>query len=177
VLPDGAGAAPEPDPDDPDPDLGAGFAGAADCFGAALAVVVVRRSDVVDVVRRAGVVGAVVTAVVDVDGGTVVGSVGGGSSSALPGSSTRCAGAAAATVSSPFITRTGDAAGGAETCMSASTGAPAIAAHSATGTARRAFLDPRVVRTPPLVQNAGAALLPRHVLKLTQRRFRTRRRT
>src|SRR5205807_8284850 len=72
-------------------------------------------------------------------------------------SSTTCAGPAAATVSSPLRTCGGDEGGGADTCISASAGAPAMAAQSATGTARRAFLNPRVVRTPPLLENAGTA--------------------
>jgi hypothetical protein len=38
-----------------------------------------------------------------------------------------------------------------------------MAAHRTTGTARRAFLGPRVVRAPPLVKNAGAARPPPRV--------------
>jgi hypothetical protein len=170
LLPAGA-AAPEPDPEDPDPDRGAGRVVAVVAFGAARNVVDVRRGTVVVVTRRAVVVGTADTAVVDVAGGTVVvGPAGAGVDGAMA-SSTGCAGATDATASSPVATWGGDADGGADACMSANAGAPAIAAHSATGTAKRAFLDPRVVRTPPLLENAGAACPPPHMLKLTQRRF------
>ena len=145
VRPDGAGA---PDPDEPEPGFGAGLAGAAAGLGAGFTVVVVRRTAVVG-----GAVLAVVArtraTVVDVVAAVVGGSVGTGMSERLTRSSTgRVAGAAAATDSSPRSTCGGDANGGGDACMSASAGALAIAAQSATGTARRAFLDPRVVRTP-----------------------------
>src|SRR5206468_2992274 len=63
--------------------------------------------------------------------------------------------------------------GGGDACARASTGTASMAAQSASGTAKRAALDPRVVRTPPLLQNAGTAH-PASVLKRTQRRSRTR---
>src|SRR5205085_10711302 len=64
---------------------------------------------------------------------------------------------AAATEIAPVNAWGGDEDGGGDACSSASAGAPAIAAHSSMGTARRAFLDPRFVRVFPLLQNAGAA--------------------
>lgn len=62
----------------------------------------------------------------------------------------------------PASTCGGIDAGGAEACISASAGPPAIAAQSAMGTARRAFFNPRVVRTPTSPENAGAARPPLH---------------
>jgi len=118
VRPDGAGAA---DPDEPEPGFGAGLAGAAAGLGAGFTVVVVRRT---------AVVGGAVLAVVARTRATVLDVV------------------TAVVDSSPRSTCGGDANGGGDACMSASAGALAIAAQSATGTARRAFLDPRVVRTP-----------------------------
>jgi hypothetical protein len=157
LRPDGAGAA---DPDEPDPVLGAALAGAGAGFGAAFTVVVVRRTTVVG-----GVVLAVVgrtrlaAAVDDVVSATVVGgAVGTGVSERLTRLSAGRASGPAATETAPVNAWGGDEDGGGDECSNASAGAPAIAAQSATGTARRAFLDPRVVRTPPLLQNAGAAL-------------------
>ena len=163
VRPEGAV---EPDPDDPDPGLGAGFVdGEVAGFAAGLAVVVVRRGTVVDGVVRGVVVRTrATTAVDDVDGGTVddgsLGTVVGTPPVACRGGSAPDADTA---TTSPR-TCGGDDDGGAEAFISASAGAPAIAAQSATGTARRAFLNPRVVRTPPLVQNAGAARPPLQAL-------------
>jgi hypothetical protein len=156
VRPDGAGAA---DPDEPDAGLGAALAGGGVGLGAGFTVVVVRRATVVGVVR-AVVARTRATAVVDVLATVVGGSVGTGVSERLTRSSTGRAvsGPAAATETAPPRMCGGDEDGGGEACMSASAGAPAIAAQSATGTARRAFLNPRDVRTPPLLQNAGAAL-------------------
>ena len=148
--PVGAGA-PDPDEPEPEPDFGAGLAGAAAGLGAGFVVVVVRRTAVVDGAFRAVVVRTRATAVVDVVATAVGGSVGTGVSEPLTRSSTgRVADPAAASDTSPRSTCGGDADGGGDACMSASAGALAIAAQSATGTARRAFLDPRVVRVLPL---------------------------
>ena len=148
--PDGAGA-PDPDEPEPEPDFGAGLAGAAAGLGAGFTVVVVRRTAVVDGAVRAVVVRTRATAVVDVVATAVGRSVGTGVSEPLTRSSTgRVADPAAASDTSPRSTCGGDADGGGDACMSASAGALAIAAQSATGTARRAFLDPRVVRVLPL---------------------------
>jgi len=158
LRPDGAGAL-DPDPDDPD--FGAGFAGAAVGLDAGFTVVVVCRATgfggAVDVVARtrsasgtylagARVVEGAVASVVA--GAAVWSSAGGGSA------------AEAETVSAPPRTWGGDEDGGAPACIRASAGPPAMAAHKATGTARRDLLSARVVRTPPLLENAGAACPP-----------------
>ena len=146
--PDGAGV---PDPDEPEPDFGAGLAGAAAGLAAGFTVVVVRRTAVVGGAVRAVVARTRATPVVDVVAAVVGGAVGTGVSEGLTRSSTgRVADPAAASDTSPRSTCGGDADGGGDACMSASAGALAIAAQSATGTARRAFLDPRVVRVLPL---------------------------
>jgi hypothetical protein len=177
LRPLGAGAAED---DGAGADLAAGF-GAG--FGAGFVVVVAGRTaafctgfTVVRVVAvraaRTAVVGVVVS-------GTVVGTsvVGTESSERL----TRLSAGRSAAPPSPTETdsapdadagRTANASGGGDACNSVSKGAAAIAAHSAMGTARRAFLDPRVVRTFPSCENAGAAR-PRLVLKRTQRRLKT----
>jgi hypothetical protein len=155
LRPDGAGAV------EPDPVVGVGFAGAVVGFGVVLTVVVVRRTIVVD-----GVVLTVVWTRATVVGGSVIatvvgGSVGTGASERLTRLSTgRGSGADAASCTSSRKTCDGAEAGGGDACIRASAGPPAMAAQRATGTARRAFLEPRVVRTPPLLQNAGAARPP-----------------
>jgi len=148
--PVGAGA-PDPDEPEPEPDFGAGLAGAAAGLAAGFTVVVVRRTAVVGGAVRAVVARTRATPVVDVVAAVVGGAVGTGVSEGLTPSSTgRVANPAAASDTSPRSTCGGDADGGGDACMSASAGALAIAAQSATGTARRAFLDPRVVRVLPL---------------------------
>jgi hypothetical protein len=154
----------------PAPDFGAGLVvGVAD-LAAALMVVAVRRGSVVG-----GAVLSVVrtraTTVVEDVGGTVVVApavTGVAGPPVAPGG-----GWASRVDTATSLARRcgGDDDGGAEACIRASAGAPAMAAHSSTGTASRAFVDPRVVRAPPLLQNAGAAVPPPHDLKLTQRRL------
>jgi hypothetical protein len=157
LVPEGAADA---DPDGAVPDLGAGLAVDVVGLGAGRVVVVVaRRAVVVGVVRAlAGnerpLVGTGVVVGVVVDGGAA-------ESARL----TRLSTGREAASSGPPLVETARAAatwagaedGGGDACSSAITGTPAMAAHSTRGTPRRAFLDPRVVRTFPFLQNAGAA--------------------
>lgn len=170
LRPDGAGAV-DAEPDDPD--FGAGLAGAAAGLGAGFTVVAVRRATVVggpvDFVARTRRATGVYAAAASVVGGAGATVVSGAATSSSTGAG--CCGADAETVRAPLRTWGGDEDGGAAACIRASAGPPAIAAHKATGTARRVFLNARVVRTPPLLQNAGAARPPLHVLKRSQRRF------
>ena len=173
VRPDGAGAVPDPDPDDPEPVFGAGLAAVAAGLGVAFTVVVVRRGAVVDGALRSFVVRTTATAFVDVVGATVVGtSVVGTVVATSPVACWGGSGADADTATaSPVTTCGGIDDGGADTCIKASAGAPAIAAQSAMGTARRAFFNPRVVRTPPLMEKRRGRPSSASLLKRSQRRF------
>lgn len=179
LRPEGAGAD-EPDPPDPE-ERGAGFGVDAGLAAAAFTVVVVRRTGAGVVVTRADARRARYAVVATVDGGdgVVVGTsvVGGGASGCTPSSpaGSDVDGPRVATASTPDGELPDETETGPE-FINASAGPPAIAAHSATGTARRAFLNPRVVRTPPLLQNAGAARPPLPVWKRSQRRLRLERR-
>jgi hypothetical protein len=144
---------------DPDEGLGAGLAGAVVGLGDVFTVVVVRRTTVVDVE------GAVARTRATVDGGAVAttvvgGSVGTGASERLTRLSTGRGADVAASDTSSRDTWTGDDAGGGDACISANAGPPAMAAQRATGTARRAFAKPRVVRTPPLWKTPGPSASP-----------------
>jgi hypothetical protein len=164
------GAVPEPEPVYPAPDFGVGLVvGVAD-LAAALMVVVVRRGSVVDGAVLAVVRTRATTVVEDVAATVVVGAVDIGVATPPVAWGGGCA-SRVDTATSLARRCGGDEDGGAEACIRASAGAPAMAAHSTTGTASRAFLDPRVVRTPPLLQNAGAARPP---LRLTPKRSQRR---
>jgi hypothetical protein len=162
-----------------DPPDGAGF-GADLAAGAGLGA-----GFVVGVAARAGAfcTGFAVVLVVDgwrrgrtADVGGAVGSGSGATVVVVSGSSndsserlTRLSTVRPSATSSPVATETdadfaanctGSGDGDGDACSNVSNGTPAIAAQSATGTARRAFLDPRVVRTLSFLQNAGAARPP-----------------
>ena len=157
------GAVPAPG----DVDVGAGLDGGADNLDAGFTAAVARRAvGGGAVLRNARGVNVAWAMVVGCGEGTVV-----FGAAACSTTGAGRSGAEADTVRAPLSTWGGEDDGGAPRCTSASAGPPAIAAHRATGTARRAFLKPRVVRTPPLGQNAGAACPLPHVLKPTQRRF------
>jgi hypothetical protein len=166
-----AGAVPDPEPEYPAPDFGAGLVVGVVDLAAVLIVVVVRRGTVVDGVVLAVVCTRATTVVDDVIGTVVGASVGTGV--AGPPVAWGAGWASRVDTATSLARRCGgEDEGGADACIRARAGAPAMAAHSATGTARRAFLDPRVVRTPPLLQNAGAARPPPQItLKRSQRRL------
>jgi hypothetical protein len=148
------------------------LAAAAAGLGVAFTVVVVRRGAVVDGTLRSVVVRTAATAFVDVVDATVVGGTVGTVVATSPVACWGGSGADAETATaSPVRTCGGIDDGGADTCIKASAGAPAIAAQSAMGTARRAFFNPRVVRTPPLMEKRRGRPSSASLLKRSQRRF------